>query len=207
VKANQPALLADLEAAFGGIDAARERGQGALPPYLEREWREEGVVYERYREVSIGHGRFEERTIEIVADPERNGSAGSAGTVGEPWPHLSQIARLERRRTIRGTTTTEVAFLITSLSRTEADARAVLAYSRSHWGIENGLNWVRDVTFGEDRSQVRSGSAPQVKAALTNLTMTLLRRNGATNVAAALRTYSARFTHALALVLSAPIPL
>lgn len=207
MKANQPTLLADVEAAFQGIDAARERGGGAIPPYLEREWREEGVVFERHREAAIGHGRFEERTIETLADPEINRSAGSWGTVGEAWPHLEQIVRLERRRTIRGKTTTEVAYLITSMPPEEADAQALLADSRSHWAIENGLHWVRDVTFGEDRSQVRSGSAPQVKAALTNLAMALLRRNGATNIAAALRTYSARFPLAIALVLSAHLPL
>ena len=43
---------------------------------------------------------------------------------------------------------------------------------RGHWGIENRLHWVRDVVFGEDRSQVRTESAPQLLAALRNLVRT-----------------------------------
>ncbi|HVM13175.1 MAG TPA: ISAs1 family transposase, partial [Egibacteraceae bacterium] len=56
-----------------------------------------------------------------------------------------------------------------------------------HWGIENRLHWVRDVTFDEDRSTVRTGHAPHVMAALRNLAITTLRLAGATNIAAALR--------------------
>jgi hypothetical protein len=49
---------------------------------------------------------------------------------------------------------------------------------RGHWGIENGLHWVRDVTFAEDASQVRTGSAPQIMAALRNLVIGVLSRAG-----------------------------
>ena len=59
--------------------------------------------------------------------------------------------------------------------------------SGGHWGIENRVHWVRDVTFDEDRSQVRTGSAPQIMAALRNLTISALRLAGETNIAAALR--------------------
>ena len=58
---------------------------------------------------------------------------------------------------------------------------------RGHWGIENRLHWVRDVTFDEDRSQVRKGAGAQAMAVLRNLAIGLLRRAGATNIAAALR--------------------
>ena len=60
---------------------------------------------------------------------------------------------------------------------------------RGHWGIENRVHWVRDVTLVEDRSAVRSGSAPQVMAALRNLVLGLLRLAGQRNIAAALRHY------------------
>ena len=58
---------------------------------------------------------------------------------------------------------------------------------RGHWEIENRLHYVRDVTLGEDASQVRKGAAPEVIAVLRNATLCLLRLNGVQNVAAALR--------------------
>jgi predicted transposase YbfD/YdcC len=80
-----------------------------------------------------------------------------------------------------------VSFGITSLSATKASAARLLKLRRGYWGIENRLHWVRDVTFDEDRSQVRKGAAVQAMAALRNLAIGLLRRAGATNIAAALR--------------------
>ena len=69
------------------------------------------------------------------------------------------------------------------------DAARLLGIWREHWGIENQAHWVRDVVFGEDRSQVRSGTAPQLLAALRNLVLGLLRLIGVKNIAAALRHY------------------
>ena len=66
--------------------------------------------------------------------------------------------------------------------------------------IENRVHWVRDVTFDEDRSQIRTASAPQVMAALRNLTTTLVRWAGHSNVAAALRRHAAHLSEALALL-------
>jgi predicted transposase YbfD/YdcC len=169
-----------------------------------REWKKRGVVFDQRREVSKGHGRTEERTLRTLSDPEINRSAGVDGTVGAAWPGVSQILRIDRERTVKGATTTETTDLITSLSPRDANAKTLLALVRSYWEIENRLHWVRDVTFGEDRSQVRSGSAPPVKAALINRTITLLRRTGVSNIAAALRTYAAHFLQAISLVLSSP---
>jgi hypothetical protein len=58
---------------------------------------------------------------------------------------------------------------------------------RGHWAIENQLFRVRDVTLGEDASQVRKGSAPEVMAALRNTVIALLRQSGTVNIAAAIR--------------------
>ena len=117
-----------------------------------------------------------------LADPELNGYVGSAGTVGEAWPHLQQVCRLERQRVVKG--------------KKDADARRLLSLSRGHWGIENRLHWVRDVTFDEDRSQVRTGAAPQVLAGLRNLVIRLVRWTGHSNVAAALRRHNAQLSEA-----------
>ncbi len=131
-----------------------------------------------------------------------NAYAGSAGSHGAAWPHLQQIVCLKRQRTLKGKTQVEVAYLVSSVTPSRAHARQLLEWNRSYWGIENRLHWVRDETLGEDRSQVRVGNGPQVMAALRNLTLTLLRRSGATNIAAALRTYAARPKDAVALVLA-----
>ncbi len=105
------------------------------------------------------------------------------------FPYSQQVFRIERTTTkLDGTPMRhEVVFGITSLSATKAPPSRLLTLNRGHWGIENRLHWVRDVTFDEDRSQVRKGAGAQAMAALRNLAIGLLRRAGATNIAAALR--------------------
>lgn len=76
---------------------------------------------------------------------------------------------------------------MTSLTRREAKPRELLKIRRGHWSIENKVHWRRDMVFGEDNSQVRSGQAPRVMASLRNLAMNVLHFAGATNIAAALR--------------------
>jgi predicted transposase YbfD/YdcC len=105
------------------------------------------------------------------------------------WPGGQQVLCVERTCTRRGQTTRQVRYAITSLAPT-VGAAALLAHVRGHWAIENRLHWVRDVTLGEDASQVRSGSAPQVMAALRNTVLGVLRGAGWTNIAAALRHYA-----------------
>ena len=97
----------------------------------------------------------------------------------------------------------EVTYAITSLPPERADAARLLALLRDHWRIENGLHHVRDVTCDEDRCPIRTGAAPQVCAAVRNLVLALLRRAGAPNIAAALRTYAGRWHDAIALVATA----
>lgn len=116
------------------------------------------------------------------------------------WPYLAQVCRLERSVTRKGETTQEVAYAVTSLPPQQANPRQILTLWRGHWGIENRVHWVRDVTFDEDRCQVRSGAAPQVMAALRNITIGLLRLAGKPNIAAALRRHAAHPAEALALV-------
>ncbi len=203
MKENQKTLRADLVTAFDALEAAFAGANGGAPPWLLREWAEGEVTFSRYRERGKGHGRREEREAWALSDPELNGYVGSAGSAGTAWPHLQQIVRIRRERTGRGKTAKETAYLVTSLPSARADAKQLLHYNRSYWSIENQLHWVRDETLGEDRSQVRSGNAPQVMAALRNLLLAILRRDGARNIAAALRTFSARPKAAVALILSA----
>ncbi len=142
-----------------------------------------------------------------LADPEQNAYVGSSGTHATPWPHLRQICCVERHRlSVRRrqiiAAEVDVRYYVTSLAPNYADAKALLALTRGHWGIENRLHYVRDVTFDEDRSQMRSGAVPQTFAACRNLVIGLLRRSGTVNIAAMLRTFAARPADAALLVLS-----
>jgi hypothetical protein len=79
-------------------------------------------------------------------------------------------------------------------------APLAMKWWREHWHIENRLHYVRDVTMGEDASQVRSDSCPQFLAAVRNVAVGLLRRAGWQNIAAALRHYAAKPLQALELI-------
>ena len=71
---------------------------------------------------------------------------------------------------------------------------------------DNSLHWVRDVTFDEDRSTVRTGTGPQVMASLRNTAVNLHRLAGATNIAHACRTAALTTTAALNLLANPQIP-
>lgn len=102
---------------------------------------------------------------------------------------MAQVFRLQRQVTDLGTGTArrEAVYGVTSLAPAQASPARLLALVRAHWTIENRLHWVRDVTFDEDRSQIRRGAGPQVMATLRNLAISLLRLAGAPFIAPALR--------------------
>lgn len=141
-----------------------------------------------------GHGRQEQRTLTLSAELADYSD----------WPGLAQVFRLERQRltTTTGKTEHELVYGLTSLTAAQASAAQVLAVSRAHWGIENGLHHCRDVTFHEDATRLTQGHAGQVMAALNNLAIGLLRHAGYTNLAAARRHCAADLP--LALTLLAP---
>jgi hypothetical protein len=117
------------------------------------------------------------------------------------WPGVQQVCLLQRVRRLRGQETIETVCGITSLGPQRAKAARLLGLSRSHWGIENRLHWVRDVSFGEDACRVRSGEAPEILAALRNAGLWLMRSSGLTAIAAALRRHAAKPHEALRLVM------
>jgi predicted transposase YbfD/YdcC len=101
-----------------------------------------------------------------------------AGYLGVAWPGLAQVCRITRRREVRGVESIETVYAITSLTAEVADAARLLALLRSHWGIENRLHYVRDVTCREDQCRIRSRAAPQALAAIRNTALTIIRRSG-----------------------------
>jgi len=172
VKDNQPQLRADIELVF------------TLPPA--------GDPQATAHMVDIGHGRSEQRNITT-----------SEALIGySDWPGLAQVFELGRHVMFpkTGKERVEVVYGVTSLRSERATPERLLTLVRGQWQIENKSHWVRDVTFDEDRSQVRCGNIPQVMAALRNTAIGLLRGAGYPNIAAACRQLAAQPLQALALI-------
>lgn len=149
VKGNQGTLLGDLEVFFAD---AQSRGFAGLPAH---------------REVTGDHGRIETRRCWATDDIDwlrRD----------HDWIDLKSIALVERTRTIGEKTTVELAYFITSLG---PDAEVIANAVRAHWGIENQLHWVLDVSFREDQSRIRTGHAAENMAMVRHLALNLLKRD------------------------------
>ena len=89
----------------------------------------------------------------------------------------------------KGTESVERADAITSPTPERGDAARLPEIWRGCWGIENQVHWVGDEVFGEDRSHVRTGPAPQLMAALPNLALNMPRLRETRNLPAAVRHY------------------
>jgi predicted transposase YbfD/YdcC len=136
-------------------------------------------VPDAHREESKpAHGRIETRALKVLT---------AARGIG--FPHARQIIQVTRDRvvTATGEHSHEIVYAICSLPFERAHPRMIAAWLRHHWGIENAVHWVRDVTFDEDGSTVRTGAAPQVMATLRNTALNLHRLTGADNIAEACR--------------------
>ena len=137
-----------------------------------------------------GHGRWERRTVQVMNAPDH---------IRKRFPHARQVALVERyvtritrvkkgRNWTRKSVRSAVAvFIITSLDAREASPAHIAAYVRGHWTIENKVHWVRDVTFGEDSSRIRTGPRPRIMTTLRNLAIGLIRQAGYTKIAATIR--------------------
>ncbi len=127
--------------------------------------------------------------------------------LADDWAGVAQVGRLVRLVRTATKTRVEIVYVLTSLTPAKADVQRLLTLVRSYWRIENSRHYVRDVTFGEDRSRLRTGEAPQIMAAFRNLALTLLHRAGCTRIAAARRHLAAHPLHAVALLLPSPLVL
>lgn len=124
-----------------------------------------------------GHGRVERRTIRVAPADD------------SLFPGAVQAFRLRRDTAgLDGVWTgKEIVYGITSLPADLAGPAQLNHYERRHWVVEDRLHWVRDVTFGEDASQLRTGTAPRALAAFRNLAISALRLAGRANIAHARR--------------------
>ena len=123
-----------------------------------------------------GHGRTEQRTIQVAPAPPELA-----------FPHAAQVALVERYVDIGDTHTAVAVFYLTDLTTQQAGPDDLAGLVRDHWDVENRLHWVRDVTFGEDASRVHTRNGPRVMASLRNLAISTLRIHKWTNIAAGCR--------------------
>ena len=180
VKENQPTLFADIGLLF---DPPATVGPLAL---LDRR---EASTFDR------GHGRQED-VRHLIASTDL--------TTYLDWPGLQQVFRLERTWRDHGKTKHALHYGITSLLPAVGSPERLLALKRGHWGIENRLHRVKDVTLDEDQSTLHTGQGPTVLAFLRDAALSLLRRAGIHQITARLRDHAQDPTPAVALVLASP---
>lgn len=182
VKENQPRLYKNIQSLFA--PEYPKPGFGKIP-----------TDFQTAQTVNKGHGRIETRTI--TTSEMLNHYSG--------WPALAQVYRLERKfdwrrngRSIK--TSCEVEFGITSLTRQKASPLLLLNIRRSHWGIETGLHYRRDVTLKEDATRMTIGNTGRVMASINNLVLALIKQANFQNAARARRWFGARLPEAFDLL-------
>ena len=154
VKENQGNLHEDVQDLFAGADAV--------------DFRE--VPHDYAREVTKDHGRLEIRECWVLSAPEYLDYVRRA----EAWKNLHSVVRIcTEVRHERIPVSRETRYFISSLA---GSAQGMIKAVRGHWGIENGLHWVLDVTFREDDSRVRKDHAPENFAVLRHIALNVLNR-------------------------------
>ena len=150
LKANHPTLWAEVKAWF---EAAEAMAFTDIPHSVDKR-------------VESGHHRRETRRVWAVPVS----AMGQLHQIGQ-WAGLQTMVMVKRVRRLWNKTTRETMFYLSSLP---GDALRIGRAIRVHWGIENQLHWVLDVTFGEDASRIRTAHAPQNMALLKRLAISVL---------------------------------
>lgn len=140
-----------------------------------------------------GHGRCEKRTIKICTV-----------TAGIGFPRAAQAFQITRKTKPAGAWTwnTDIVHGITSIPAGRVRNETIGQAARGHWTVENSVHWVRDVTFDEDRSQIRTANGPRVMASLRNLAISALRLAGYQNIATGIRHHATRSDRPITLLLT-----
>jgi len=151
VKENQPTLLAQIRDLFDEFDAD-ELSDDSM---------------QVHEDVDKGHGRIETRRCSTTGDISDVRRA-------DAWPHLTSVCRIQSSRCIKDVTSSETRYYISSLPGD--DAEKMLHATRAHWGVENKLHWCLDVTFGEDKANIRLNNLRENFAVLRRVALNALRK-------------------------------
>jgi len=184
VKTNQPCLYENIERLFA--PEKQKPGFGKI-----------STDFQSATKVNYGHGRLEKRTIQT----------SSMLNDYLDWPGVGQVYRLERkfdwiRQGKVSKTSCEIEYGITSLSSSKNLPAQLLQFRRSHWFVETGLHYRRDVTFREDATRMTIGSAGKILATVHNLVIGLIKRAGYSNAAKARRYYDGHISEAFGLLIN-----
>jgi predicted transposase YbfD/YdcC len=127
-----------------------------------------GVPHTEALSVEKGHGRIETRKVYSIAGPEN-----IEGLDVGKWPGLGSLTMVESVREINGSSTSERRYYISSLA---ANAKVIGDCVRSHWGIENSLHWVMDVTFHEDYARNRKDHSAANMSVMRHFALNLIKQ-------------------------------
>lgn len=175
LKGNHPTLHDDVRATFAEARATGFAGLAA-------------AHHSATKTVDKGHGRLEVRRAWVISDPAVLAFLDEAGR----WAGLRAIGLVEAERRVGAERAVERRHYLLSAP---LDAATFAGVVRRHWGIENRLHWVLDVTCGEDASRVRAGHAAQNLAALRRLALNLLRRDATRRGSVATKRFTAALDH------------
>jgi predicted transposase YbfD/YdcC len=153
LKDNQPNLAADVALLFREIS----QSSAAVVPVNQAQ------------RVEKGHGRIETRTCTTITDPTLLAPLRRS----EEWAGLRSLIEIRAQRQVGSETTTKVRYYLSSLDGNPGEA---LSVTRTHWSIENSMNWVLDVAFREDDSRVRTDFAPENLGILRRIALNLLKQ-------------------------------
>jgi predicted transposase YbfD/YdcC len=132
-------------------------------------------VASTHQTLDKGHGRLEVRRCVAVGELDWLDTLGLRAR----WPGLASVACIESQRQIGDKLDTDTRYLISSLP---AEAARILHAARTHWGVENGLHWCLDVTFGEDASAIRLRNAAHNFSFLRRTALNLFRADTSRNI-------------------------
>jgi predicted transposase YbfD/YdcC len=149
VKDNQPTLLNEAKEAFAEVESTGFEG------------------VECYHESDRGHGRIEERTYYAVP-------VSKESELRKKWQRLETFVKGVFYREVKGKMSREVRYLISDLKSDQVQRLGRSA--RAHWGIENQLHWVLDVSFREDSHRTRGGNGEENLGKLRRLALGLMRK-------------------------------
>lgn len=147
----------------------------------------QGVPHSFHETVDGDHGRIETRRVWVTTQLDWMLDAKKS------WSNLQSLVLVESERFVNGKTTIELRHYISS--HKTLDAKLLGESIRAHWGVENGLHWVLDVTFNEDRCRIREGHAAENFALLRKLALTLFKCETSLKMSIALKKKSAAWDH------------
>lgn len=124
-----------------------------------------GTLFQIDDEFDKGHGRIETRHCTVTEDIDW------LKTKYPQWKDLRSVIEIESTREIKGKITNEKRYYISSIA---AETKPILNAVRQHWGVENKLHWVLDISFADDQSRVRKGNAPRNMAIIKKTVLNLL---------------------------------